>query len=93
MWYHGGGGTIGSQRDKLIEKARASPASLTFDEAIRLAGFGGLRLKKRGGKGSHCLLQRDHPRVTVCLTDRQGECPAYQVIQMLAKLDAYGLLD
>jgi hypothetical protein len=31
--------------------------------------------------------------VTVCLTDRQGECPAYQVIQMLAKLDAYGLLD
>jgi hypothetical protein len=91
--YHGGGNAIGRQRDKLIEKARASPASLTFEEALRLAGHGGLRLKKRGGKGSHCLLQRDHPRVTVCLTDRHGECPAYQVVQLLAKLDFHGLLD
>lgn len=93
MRYHNGGGAIGRQRDKLIEKARTSPASLTFDEAVRLAGFGGLRPKKRGGKGSHCLLQRDHPRVTVCLTDRQGGCPGYQVVQLLAKLDAHGLLD
>ncbi len=84
---------MGRQREKLIHKARTNPSSLTHDEAVRLAGHGGLTLRKKGGKGSHGLYQRDDPRVTVILTNNGGDCPEYQVRQMLEKLDRFDLLD
>jgi predicted RNA binding protein YcfA (HicA-like mRNA interferase family) len=67
---------------KLIEKARASPAGLRFDELCALAECFGWTFQRQ--KGSHRAYT--HPRASrpfVCQRGANGTAKAYQVRQLI----------
>jgi hypothetical protein len=67
--------------DKLLQRARAAPASLRFEELCQLAECHGFALARQ--KGSHRLYKRaGEPRVMNFQDDR-GKAKEYQVKQLL----------
>ena len=78
--------------EKLLRKARRSPAGLRFDEACRLAECLGFE-PVRSGRGSHRIFKKPGERSLVNLQNRGGQAIAYQVRQILAIADELGLAD
>lgn len=67
--------------DKLLQRARAAPANLRFEELCLLAECHGFTLARQ--KGSHRLYKRaGEPRVMNFQDDR-GKAEEYQVKQLL----------
>ena len=73
--------------DRLERKARSSPGSLSFAEAMKLATayFG----EPRAGSGSHVAIFKmpwqGDPRIN--LQDKNGQAKPYQVRQILKAID------
>jgi hypothetical protein len=73
--------------DKLESRARNSPGSLSFTDAVKLATsyFG----EPRSGSGSHVAIFKmpwqGDPRVN--LQDKDGQAKPYQVTQILKAID------
>jgi hypothetical protein len=83
MWHHSAVAGV----DKIELKARNSPGSLSFADAVKLASsyFG----EPRSGSGSHLviykMLWQGDPRIN--LQNKGGKAKAYQVIQILKAID------
>jgi len=75
---------------RILEKARASPASLRFSETRALAEAAGFRLSRVSG--SHHILT--HPGVAELLNLQEvhGMAKPYQVRQLLRLLQRYNLV-
>jgi hypothetical protein len=73
--------------DKLESKARSSPASLSFTDAVKLTTsyFG----EPRSGSGSHVAIFKmpwqGDPRIN--LQNKDGKAKPYQVTQILKAID------
>ena len=64
-----------------------NPAGFRFKELCLLAEHMGFR--KRGGKGSHVVYERDGVVEILTFQDRKGMAKPYQVKQMLAVIEKY----
>ena len=74
---------------ELLQKALRSPASLRFDEMVRLAeAFGFRRARQRGSH--HIFVHPDVPQL-VNLQDVNGVAKPYQVRQFLKLVERYNL--
>ncbi|MBT8479720.1 MAG: type II toxin-antitoxin system HicA family toxin [Gemmatimonadetes bacterium] len=78
--------------EKLFRKAQASPASLRFAEACRLARCLGFQQVRRTS-GSHRVFKKPGAHGLINLQDRDGRAVGYQVKQILALAEELGLLD
>jgi hypothetical protein len=71
--------------DKLLQRARTSPANLRFEELCQLAECHEFVLARQ--KGSHCLYKRPgEPRV-MNFQDDHGKAKEYQVRQLLSVIE------
>lgn len=78
-----------TRRQKLIEKARNNSAGVRFQEICLLAEH--LGFTRRGGKGSHVVYEKDGVEEILTFQDRKGMAKPYQVRQLLAVIEKYGL--
>jgi hypothetical protein len=78
-----------TRRQKLVEKARNNPAGVRFREICLLAEH--LGFAKRGGKGSHIVYEKGGVEEILTFQDRKGMAMPYQVKQLLAVIEKYGL--
>jgi predicted RNA binding protein YcfA (HicA-like mRNA interferase family) len=78
--------------EKLLRKARRSPGGLRFEEACRLAECLGFE-PVRSARGSHRIFKKPGERSLANLQNRGGQAIPYQVRQILAIADEFGLLD
>ena len=78
-----------TQKDKLIEKARNNPAGVRFRELCHLAVHMGFI--KRDGKGSHVVYEKEGVVEILTFQNRKGMAKTYQVKQLLAVIEKYGL--
>ena len=77
-----------SRKEKLLRKAQRG-AKLSFAEAILLARWFGFILVRTSG--SHHIFRRGDVDELLNLQDKKGEAKDYQVRQLLALVEAYGL--
>ncbi len=87
-------GTTMGRWEKLLAKARTAPTNVTFEEVCRLAEMAGF-IRKRSS-GSHVWFR--HPEIPdgrdagISLQEgKNGKAKAYQVRQLLARVDDYCL--
>ncbi len=75
-----------TKREKLLDKARRSPAGLRFEEICQLAEYSGFVFARQRGT-SHRLYK--HPRLKDVLNfqDDHGMAKEYQVKQLLSALE------
>jgi hypothetical protein len=74
---------------ELLQKALRSPASLRFEEMVRLVeAFGFRRARQRGSH--HIFVHRDVPEL-VNIQDVDGVAKPYQVRQFLKLMERYNL--
>jgi len=67
----------------------AEPAGIHFRELCLLAKHLGFR--KRGGKGSHVVYEKDGVEEILTFQDRNGMAKPYQVKQLLAVMEKYDM--
>ncbi len=79
-----------SRRRKRLDKALATPGSLSFRELCRLAEDHGFTLDRT--KGSHHVYVHPELGVTISFQERKGEAPSYQVRALLEALDEGDLI-
>lgn len=72
--------------DKLLEKARRSPANLRFDELCQLAECYGFVQART--KGSHRIYKRPGWRGVLTFQDDKGKAKPYQVRQLLQVIES-----
>lgn len=72
--------------DKLLEKARRSPANLRFDELCQLAECYGFVLDRT--KGSHRIYKRPGWKGVLTFQDDKGKAKPYQVRQLLQVIES-----
>ncbi len=76
-------------RRKLLQKAMARPAALRFSEVTALAEAFGFELDRVNG--SHHIFRRVGLPELINLQTSHGQAKAYQVKQLLALVEMYGL--
>lgn len=82
------------QKEKLIERLRASPKTFTFDDVESLLRyFGYSRSNKGRTSGSRiCFTSEDHPPIMMHKPHPRKELLEYQVKQLIDFLEQEGLL-
>ncbi len=80
-----------SKRDKLLQKALATPGSLTFREFVGLARSFGFEV--RVGTGSHRVLVHEGLRRSIPVQSDHGLAKRYQVRQLIDALRQLGLVE
>ena len=82
------------QKEKLIERLRASPKTFTFDDVESLLRyFGYSRSNKGRTSGSRIMfLSEDHPPILMHKPHPRKELLEYQVKQLTQILEQEGLL-
>ena len=82
------------QKEKLIERLRASPKTFTFDDVESLLRyFGYSRSNKGRTSGSRiCFTSEDHPPILMHKPHPRKELLEYQVKQLIDFLEQKGLL-
>jgi predicted RNA binding protein YcfA (HicA-like mRNA interferase family) len=79
--------------EKLYARAVRQPSGLSFDDLLALVRAAGFVFRRQSG--DHMIFV--HPRLGrdgfLNLQPRHGEAKAYQVRQVVAKIDDYGLLE
>ena len=93
MWYHWSEEM--DRVDKILEKAKASPNNLTFDELCYLVTKFGYILDRQNG--SHKIYK--HPKIqsrigaTINIQEfKDGKAKVYQVKEALRFIDEFGLV-
>ena len=76
-------------RQKLLNKAINSPASLKFDEMVALLEAFGFHLSRISG--SHHIFVHPEVRELVNVQDVKGQVKPYQVRQFLKLVERYNL--
>lgn len=73
---------------KLLEKAKNSTANYKFADAIKLAECNGWRFE-RHQSGSHVHYKNPSALhfVLLTFTDRKGEVPRYQLVNLLSAIE------
>lgn len=74
---------------ELLQRAIHNPASLRFDEMVRLAEAFGFRWSRQ--RGSHHIFAHTRVRELVNLQDVKGMAKPYQVRQFLKLVERYDL--
>jgi predicted RNA binding protein YcfA (HicA-like mRNA interferase family) len=74
---------------ELLQKAIRSPASLRFEEMVRLAEAFGFRQARQ--QGSHHIFIRPDVKELVNIQDVHGMAKPYQVRQFLKLVERYNL--
>ena len=72
--------------DKLLERARSSPANLRFEEVCDLAECYGFVFARQAGS-SHRIYKRPKWPKVMNFQNRNGKAKAYQVRQLLEAID------
>ena len=70
---------------RLLARARANPASLSFAELCRLAECNGWEFERT--TGSHRLYRRPETRELMNFQDASGRAKPYQVRQLLGMIE------
>ena len=82
------------QKEKLIERLRASPKTFTFDDVESLLRYCGYSRSNKGRtSGSRiCFTSEDHPPIMMHKPHPRKELLEYQVKQLIDFLEQEGLL-
>lgn len=77
-----------TKREKLVAAIRASPKSVRFEDACKVAE--GLGFTHKGGQGSHRVFGRPDEPDLLNFQNRSGTIPPYQARQLIRMMDKYG---
>jgi predicted RNA binding protein YcfA (HicA-like mRNA interferase family) len=76
--------------EKLLEKARQSPANFSYKDLVQLAVMVGF--EKKGGKGGHELFKHPLGPPRMNFQNVHGKAKDYQVKQLIRYIDDHNLI-
>lgn len=84
-------GAFMGKKEKLLAKARRSPANFSYNDLVRLAELFGFKMNKGKGKGAHEMFKNPLGPPPMNFQNRNGKAKEYQVKQLVNYIDDHDL--